>query len=125
MLKCKIITNVYEYSKSLNNRVGFVYHLPGIRLYPGRVENLGGEVAAEEPPRGAVRSRADITLITRHNSTGGRGFGSVGEDGAVLNQSLVSETVAGDKDGRIRTDSESDKGPILRSELPENLFDVR
>lgn len=44
------------------------------------VEHVGGEVAAEDAPRGAVRGGADVKLLM-----GGEGFvGAVGEDGTVL-----------------------------------------
>ena len=49
-----------------------------------RVEDLGGEVAAEDAPGWAVEGGADVMLITGENFGDGESFRAVGESGAVL-----------------------------------------
>ncbi len=70
------------------------------------MEDLGGEVAAEEPPVRAVGSRADVMLVTAYNGVRREGRRAVGENGAVLDQGLVGEGVVGDEDGGARADLE-------------------
>lgn len=53
------------------------------------VENLGGEVAAEGAPRGAVGGRVDVVLVAGDDFGGGEGFRAVGEKGTVLDEGGV------------------------------------
>ncbi|KAK3015742.1 hypothetical protein RJ639_007869 [Escallonia herrerae] len=94
----------------------------GVGLDPGRMEDLGGEVTAEEAPGGAVGGGADVALVAVEDSGGGGGPGTVGEDGAVLDEGTVGDGVAGNKDGRARANRKSDEGAVLEPETPEDLF---
>ena len=85
----------------------------GVASHPGRVENLGHEVAAEETPGRAIGARTDVSLVTIHDSTGRTRLRTVGENGSVLHQGLVGEGVLGDEDGRARADSESEDWAVL------------
>ncbi|KAM2921449.1 hypothetical protein COP2_043184 [Malus domestica] len=57
----------------------------------GRVEDFGGEVAAEEAPNGTVDGGADVVLVAAHVLVGGQGRWAVSEYGAVLDEGLVGE----------------------------------
>lgn len=72
---------------------------------PGRVKNLGGEITAEDAPRGTVEGGANVMLITVHDLSGGEGVGAVREDDAVLNKSVVGKRSIGYKYGRTRANS--------------------
>ena len=85
----------------------------GVASHPGRVENLGREIAAEETPGRAIGARIDVSLVTAHDSTGRKRRRTVGENGSVLHQGLVGEGVLGDEDGRARADSESEDWAVL------------
>lgn len=64
----------------------------------GGVEYLGGEVAAEEAPKGAVAGGGDVVLVAVEEACGGEGWGAIGEGGAVLDEGFVDEGTAGDED---------------------------
>lgn len=55
----------------------------GVRSHARRMKNLRGEIAAEDTPRGTVRSRADGVLVTGDDLAGWNRRGPIGEDGAV------------------------------------------
>lgn len=86
------------------------------------MEDLGGEVAAEEAPSRAIDRGADVMLITAKNSVGGQGLGAISENGTILDQGPVGEGVGGDEDGRTRADLEGDNGSILGVEVSEDWF---
>lgn len=54
------------------------------------MENLGGEVAAEDAPCWAVSGGADVMLVAVEKLANRWGFGTVGEKGTVLNEGFVS-----------------------------------
>lgn len=60
-----------------------------VGLESRRVEDLGGEVAAEDAPRGAVESGADVVLVAVKDLGGEEGGGAVGKYGAVLDEGFV------------------------------------
>lgn len=62
-----------------------------IGLDPRRVEDFGGQVAAEETPFGAIGGGTDVMLVTGDYLIGEEGWRAVGEDGAVLYQSFVGK----------------------------------
>ncbi|KAK3042466.1 hypothetical protein RJ639_000190 [Escallonia herrerae] len=97
----------------------------GVGLDPRRMEDLGGEVAAEEAPGGAVGGGAYVALVAVKDPVGGRGPRTVGEDGAVLDEGTVGDSVAGNKDGRARANPKSDEGTVLEPETPEDVFNLR
>ncbi|GMN44138.1 hypothetical protein TIFTF001_013336 [Ficus carica] len=92
----------------------------GEGLDAGRVEDLGGEVAAEETPGGAVGGGADVVLVAGGDAVGGEGGGTGGEDGAVLDQGLVGERVVGDENGGAVEDAEGDDGAVLGVEVAKD-----
>lgn len=98
---------------------------PGFRIGsdPRRVENLRGEIATEEAPGRAVGGGADVAVVAIEEPSHRRRDRAVGEDGAVLDESLVRERVAGDEYGRDGADSESEDWAVLGSEVPENEFE--
>lgn len=80
----------------------------GVRSHAGRMENLGSQVSSEETPRGAVRSGADVVLVAGDDSAEGCGGWTIGENGAVRDEGLVSEGTIGDEDGGTGGDAEGD-----------------
>lgn len=90
----------------------------------GVVENLGGEVATDGAPRGAVGGGADVALVAGDDFGGGEGFGAVGENGTVLNEGGVGEGAVADEDCRARPDVESDDWTVFGVECSENGFEV-
>jgi hypothetical protein len=54
-----------------------------------RVEDLGGEVAAEDAPRRAVERGANVVLVAIKDLGGERGRWTVGEYGAILDEGFV------------------------------------
>ncbi|CAN1235966.1 hypothetical protein LINGRAPRIM_LOCUS1616 [Linum grandiflorum] len=90
----------------------------------GRMEKLGGEVAAEEPPGEAVGGGADVMLVGR-NDLGDRGSrGSIGKDGTVLDESLVGKGVGCYEDGWAREDPDGENGVVFVKETAEAGFQV-
>jgi hypothetical protein len=89
-----------------------------------RVEDLGGEVAAEDAPRGAVGGRADVVLVAGDDLTDGEGWGAVGEYGAVLDEGFVGEATVGHEDGRARADVEGDYGPVGGVEVADDWLEL-
>lgn len=87
------------------------------------MEDLCREITAQEPPRCAVRSRADVMLVAADDFARGKSPGSVSEDGAILDQGLVCKRVIGDKDSWARADIESDDGSKLGVKVSEDWFD--
>lgn len=87
------------------------------------VEDLCGEITAEEPPRCAVRSGADVMLVAADDFVCGKRAWSVSKDGAVLDQGLVGQRAIGDKDSRARADIERDDGAKLGVKVSEDWFD--
>ncbi|KAK4436657.1 hypothetical protein Salat_0829400 [Sesamum alatum] len=65
----------------------------GVGLDAGGMEDLVGEVATEETPRGAVGGGANCFLGSVQDFAGGRGGGPIGEDGAVVDEGVVDEGV--------------------------------
>lgn len=63
------------------------------------MKHLGGEVAAEGAPPGAVRGGAYVVLVAVEEFADGEGFGAVGEEGGVLDEGVVGEGTVGDEDG--------------------------
>ena len=55
------------------------------------MEDLCGEITAEDSPRCAVRSRGDVMLVAADDFPCGKRRGSVSKDGAVLDQGLVGQ----------------------------------
>lgn len=100
--------------------------LPGAPegLNPCVVEHLGGEIAAEQAPCGAVEGGGYAVLITVGDLTGGERLGAVGEDGAVLDQGFVGEGSIGYIHGRTGADRESDDGTMLGVKASENGLEL-
>lgn len=88
------------------------------------MKHLGGEVTTEGPPGGTIRSGTDIMLVTGDKFSGGECFGTIGEDGGVMNESMVGDITVGDENGGSRTDSESDDGTVFVVEGFEIRFEL-
>ena len=88
------------------------------------VEHLGGEVSAEDTPRGAVGGGADIALVAGEDFGGGESLGAVGEDGTILDEGLVGEGAVGDEYGSLRSDADGDDGAELGVEVSENRLEL-
>ncbi|KAI8565306.1 hypothetical protein RHMOL_Rhmol03G0248800 [Rhododendron molle] len=95
----------------------------GVGLDAGGVEDLRHQVAAEEPPRGAVPGRADAVLVAADDFSRGEGLEPVGEDGAVLDEGLVGQGGGADEDGRAGTDPEGDDGAVFGQEGTDGGFE--
>ena len=55
----------------------------GVGLNPGRMEDLGSEITAEEAPEWAIRGGVDIMLVARGDLADGKCRWTVGEESAV------------------------------------------
>ena len=97
---------------------------PGEGLDAGVVEHLGGEVAAEDAPRGAVGGGADVVLVAGDDFRCGESLGAVGEEGAVLDEGLVGEGAVGDEYGALRSDADGDDGAELGVEGSEKWLEL-
>ena len=89
------------------------------------VEDLGGEIAAKESPRGAEKGSVDVVLVSGDDLVDEEGGWAVGEDGAVLDEGLVGQGVVGDKDSGAGADAEGDDGSVLGVEFAENRLHLR
>lgn len=96
----------------------------GEELDAGAMESLGHEVATEQAPKGAVRSRGDVVLVAAEETGSRERSGAVGEGGAVLDEGLVGEAAVGDEDGGAGADAEGDNGAIAGVEVAEEGLDV-
>lgn len=88
------------------------------------MKHLGGEVATERSPSGAIESRAYVMLVTVDDGSSREGLGAVGENGAVLYEGLVGERTVGDEYGAMRTDREGDHGPIFGMKSSKDGFEL-
>lgn len=70
-------------------------------LDAGRLEDFGGEVPAEGSPERAVDGGVYVVLVARYDSCRGESERTVGENGAVLDESFVGEFSVGDPYGRF------------------------
>lgn len=88
----------------------------GVEFQARGVEDFGDEVTAEEIPIGAMEGGEDGDVVTVEDLGGGGGRGTVGEGGAVVDESLVGEGVAGDEDDRARAEVEGEDGTVVKME---------
>lgn len=95
----------------------------GVTPDAGGVEDLLGEVPAEEAPRGTVRGGADRFAGGVEERASRRGSGAVGEDGAVLDEGLVGDGVTGDEDKGAVGDFDGDERAVAGFEAAEDLLD--
>ena len=84
-----------------------------IASHPRRVEDLGGEVAAENSPGRAVEGGADGMLITAENFADGEGLSAISENSALLDQGLVGEGIGGDEYDRARAEMDCEDWAVL------------
>ncbi|KAF4365965.1 hypothetical protein F8388_019209 [Cannabis sativa] len=84
------------------------------------MEDLRSDVAAEEPPCGAVLGRADVKLVIVEDSTCGESRRAVGEGGPIVDKGLVGEDTVSDDDGSARPYAERDNGAVLGVEVAED-----
>lgn len=89
-----------------------------------RVEDLGGEVAAEDAPRGAVERGADAMLVAGDDLIDEAGWGPVSEYGAVLDEGFVGQASVRHEDGRARADAERDNGPVPGVEVADDWLEL-
>lgn len=87
-----------------------------------RMEELGGEVAAENTPCGTVEGGADIMLVTSDDFGSFHDGETVGEDGAVLNQSMVRNRVASYENGRSVTKVKGNNRAVFGMVMAKNGF---
>lgn len=88
----------------------------GLESEARRVEEFGDEVTTEEVPVGAVEGSEDGDVVAVEDVGGGGGRGAVGEGGAVVDESLVGEEMAGDEDDRARAEVEGEDGAVVGME---------
>ncbi|KAG5559079.1 hypothetical protein RHGRI_008857 [Rhododendron griersonianum] len=91
----------------------------GVGFDAGGVEDLRGQVAAEETPGGSVGGGADTVLVAGGDLAGGEGLGAVGKDGAILDEGLVGQGGGADEDGRAGPDTEGEDWAVFRPEGTE------
>ena len=94
-------------------------------LDAGGVKHLGGEVAAEGAPRGAVGGRADVVLIAGEDLADGESGGAVGEEGALVDEGVVGEGAVGDEDGRAKADAEGQDGAVFGPEAHQDWLHLQ
>ena len=88
-----------------------------------RVENLRTEIAAEEPPLGAVRSRVYIVLVTRYEGVCRESRWAVSEYGTFLDKSFVRERAVGNEDCWAEANVNGDDGSVLGMEFADYVFE--
>lgn len=89
----------------------------GVESQARRVEDTGDEVAAEEVPVGAVEGGEDGDVVAVEDLGGGGGGRAVGEGGAVVDEGLVGEGVAGDEDDGAGAEVEGEDGAVVGVEI--------
>jgi len=89
-------------------------------LDAGVVENLGGEVAAEGAPGGAIGGGVNVVLMGCYDFGGGESLGAIGEKRTILDEGLVGEGTVGDEYSWLRSDADGDDGAKLGVEVSEN-----
>ncbi|URE21123.1 hypothetical protein MUK42_11134, partial [Musa troglodytarum] len=95
-----------------------------VELDAGVMEDLRGEVAAEEAPDGAIGGGGDVVLAHAEEADGRQRGGSVGEGSAVLDERLVGDGAVRDEDGGAGADAKRDDGTVPSVELPQDVLDV-
>lgn len=96
----------------------------GVSLQARWMEELGGEIAAEDAPGGAVEGGADVVLVASDDFDSLHDREAVCEDSAVLNQGLVSGSVAGDENGRSVAEVEGDYWTVFGMVMAEGGFQL-
>lgn len=90
-----------------------------------RMEKLRREVTAEGTPCGAVEGSADIMLVTSNDFDCFHDGETIGEDGAVLDQSMVRNRVAGYENGRGVTKVKGHNWAIFGMVMAKGGFKLR
>lgn len=85
----------------------------------GRVQSLGGEVAADEAPVGAVGRVADAAGARVEEPRGLGERRAVGEGGAALDEDAVRQLDVSDEDPRRAQEADGDDWAVARVEAPE------
>ena len=98
---------------------------PGEGLEAGVVEHLGGEVAAEGAPGGAIGGGANVVLVGGYDFCGGEGLGAIGEKRTILDEGLVGEKAVAYEDDGSCSNVESENGTVFSVEGSENWFDLK
>ncbi|OAY78818.1 hypothetical protein ACMD2_11389 [Ananas comosus] len=90
------------------------------------VQELGGEVAAEGAPDGAVGGGVDAALVAGEDCAGAEGRGAVGELRAARDEGAVGEDAVGDEDGRAGGGQqlEGDDRAVPPAQAAEEPLDV-
>ena len=94
-------------------------------LDAGVVEHLGGKVAAESAPGGAVGGGANVVLVGGYDFGGGESLGAIGEKRAILDEGLVGEKAIAYEDDGSGSNVESENGTVFGVEGSENWFDLK
>jgi len=117
----------------VGERIGFKVREEGVEdpvadpregLGAGVVKHLGGEIAAEDAPRGPVGGGADVVLVAGDDFRCGESLGAVGEEGTVLDEGSVGEGAVGDEYGTLRSDADGDNRAELGVEGSENWLEL-
>lgn len=91
---------------------------------PRRMEDLGGEIPAEEAPERAVRSSIDVVLVAGGDFADRKRRWTIGEEGAVEDEGFVGNGTVDDEDGGASADGEGDDGAIFGDGVAEERFDL-
>lgn len=84
-----------------------------VAAHTRRVEDLGGEVAAENVPGRAIEGGTDGMLISAENSVDGSGLWAISENSSLLDQGLVSKRLGGDEYDRAGADMNGEDRAVL------------
>ncbi|GFS29734.1 cytochrome P450, family 89, subfamily A, polypeptide 3 [Actinidia rufa] len=96
-----------------------------VRFDPRGMEDLGGEVTAEDAPHGAICGGINVVLVAVYDLASRQVLWAVREYSTVLDEGLVGHLMAGHEYSRTRPYAEGDDGAVLIPQILEDGFHLR